>query len=111
MTVRILVVDNYDSFVFNLAQYLAQLGADVAVRRNDEVSADAVTDYDGVLLSPGPGTPADSGVCRQIVAEFGSRFPNGLAASGHDMDRRDLRALGKELEGPQVVPSALGSCR
>jgi para-aminobenzoate synthetase component 2 len=83
MTVRILVVDNYDSFVFNLAQYLAQLGADVAVRRNDEVSADAVTDYDGVLLSPGPGTPADSGVCRQIVAEFGSRIPILGVCLGH----------------------------
>ena len=57
---RILVVDNYDSFVFNLVQYLAQLGADVVVRRNDEVSVDDVTALgtDGILLSPGPGRPA-----------------------------------------------------
>ena len=66
---RILVVDNYDSFVFNLVQYLYQLGATCEVLRNDEVSVDKVTaaDYDGVLLSPGPGTPEDAGVCVEMV--------------------------------------------
>ena len=66
---RILVVDNYDSFVFNLVQYLYQLGAVCEVVRNDEVTVDAVTpaDYDGVLLSPGPGTPEDAGVCVEMV--------------------------------------------
>ena len=58
---RILVVDNYYSFVFNLVQYLAQLGAEVDVRRNDEVTTDEARAYDGVLLSPGPGSPADAG--------------------------------------------------
>ena len=62
MSPRILVVDNYDSFVYNLVQYLQQLGAETEVVRNDEVEADAGTTYDGVLLSPGPGTPASSGV-------------------------------------------------
>ena len=62
MSARILVVDNYDSFVFNIVQYLAQLGAAVDVRRNDEVVPDEGRAYDGVLLSPGPGTPADAGV-------------------------------------------------
>ncbi|MFN6291409.1 MAG: glutamine amidotransferase-related protein, partial [Candidatus Nanopelagicaceae bacterium] len=57
MTSKILVVDNYDSFVFNLVQYLQQLGADCTVVRNDEVSASAADNYDGVLISPGPGTP------------------------------------------------------
>jgi para-aminobenzoate synthetase component 2 len=52
---RILVVDNYDSFVYNLVQYLQQLQADTTVLRNDEVTPDQVTEYDGVLLSPGPG--------------------------------------------------------
>jgi para-aminobenzoate synthetase component 2 len=66
---RILVVDNYDSFVFNLVQYLYQLGAECEVLRNDEVDVAAVTReaYDGVLLSPGPGTPEEAGVCVEMV--------------------------------------------
>ena len=69
MTARILVVDNYDSFVFNLVQYLYQLGATCEVVRNDEIDPVSVTgaDYDGVLLSPGPGTPEEAGVCIAMV--------------------------------------------
>ncbi|MDN5933021.1 MAG: aminodeoxychorismate/anthranilate synthase component II [Pseudonocardia sp.] len=59
---RVLVIDNYDSFVYNLVQYLAQLGADTTVRRNDEVDLDELADVDGVLVSPGPGTPERAGV-------------------------------------------------
>ncbi len=66
---RILVVDNYDSFVFNLVQYLGQLGAECIVRRNDEVSVDDLPalGIDGVLLSPGPGTPEAAGVSVAMV--------------------------------------------
>ena len=64
---RVLVVDNYDSFVYNLVQYLGQLGADTVVHRNDEVTPAAVRDFDGVLLSPGPGTPEDAGVSVEMV--------------------------------------------
>jgi para-aminobenzoate synthetase component 2 len=64
---RILVVDNYDSFVFNIVQYLQQLGAEVVVKRNDEVNANSINEFDGVLLSPGPGTPEDAGACIEIV--------------------------------------------
>jgi para-aminobenzoate synthetase component II len=64
---RILVVDNYDSFVFNLVQYLQQLGAECDVRRNDVVGVDAAEDFDGVLLSPGPGTPESAGICIDMV--------------------------------------------
>ena len=64
---KILVVDNYDSFVFNLVQYLQQLGAEVVVKRNDEVNANSINEFDGVLLSPGPGTPEDAGACIEIV--------------------------------------------
>jgi para-aminobenzoate synthetase component 2 len=64
---KILVVDNYDSFVFNLVQYLQQLGAEVVVKRNDEVNAESINEYDGVLLSPGPGTPENAGACIEIV--------------------------------------------
>ena len=64
---KILVVDNYDSFVFNLVQYLQQLGADCTVLRNDEVLASAASDYDGVLISPGPGTPEEAGVSIAMI--------------------------------------------
>ncbi|WP_407551442.1 aminodeoxychorismate/anthranilate synthase component II [Streptomyces sp. Pv4-95] len=68
MTARILVVDNYDSFVFNLVQYLYQLGAECEVLRNDEVALGHAQDgFDGVLLSPGPGTPEQAGVCVDMV--------------------------------------------
>ncbi|MCT9092638.1 aminodeoxychorismate/anthranilate synthase component II [Streptomyces sp. ASQP_92] len=68
MNARILVVDNYDSFVFNLVQYLYQLGAECEVVRNDEVSlGHAQDDFDGVLLSPGPGTPEQAGICVDMV--------------------------------------------
>ena len=68
---RVLVIDNYDSFVYTLNGYLIQLGAETDVLRNDAFSMDAVADvigeYDAVLLSPGPGTPADAGVSIPIV--------------------------------------------
>src|SRR5689334_10293639 len=68
VSTRILVVDNYDSFVFNLVQYLYQLGAECEVLRNDEVStAHAQDGFDGVLLSPGPGAPEQAGVCIDMV--------------------------------------------
>ena len=64
---KILVVDNYDSFVFNLVQYLGQLGAETKVVRNDEITAEAASGYDGVLISPGPGTPELAGVSIAII--------------------------------------------
>ena len=64
---RILVIDNYDSFVFNLVQYLAQLGAECTVVRNDEVEASEASEYDGVLISPGPGTPDKAGVSIAMI--------------------------------------------
>ncbi|TCM45677.1 para-aminobenzoate synthetase component 2 [Kribbella sp. VKM Ac-2568] len=72
---RILVVDNYDSFVYNLVQYLQQLQAETVVLRNDEVTPDDVSQYDGVLLSPGPGTPEEAGACVDIVREKGGEVP------------------------------------
>ncbi|MGH3981237.1 MAG: aminodeoxychorismate/anthranilate synthase component II [Pseudonocardiaceae bacterium] len=66
---RILVIDNYDSFVYNLVHYLAQLGAQCVVRRNDAVEAGDVAAADGVLISPGPGTPERAGASMDIVRE------------------------------------------
>ena len=90
---KILVVDNYDSFVFNLVQYLQQLGAEVVVKRNDEVNAESINGFDGVLLSPGPGTPEDAGACIEIVkAAIGKQKPLLGVCLGH-------QAIGAALGG------------
>ncbi|MCD1286336.1 MULTISPECIES: gamma-glutamyl-gamma-aminobutyrate hydrolase family protein [unclassified Brevibacterium] len=69
---KILVIDNYDSFVYTLVAYVRELGAEVDVIRNDDIPAEAVPetagDYDGILLSPGPGVPAESGVCLALIS-------------------------------------------
>jgi para-aminobenzoate synthetase component 2 len=80
---RILVIDNYDSFVYNIVQYLSQLGAKVDVKRNDEVTIDEARSYDGILLSPGPGTPAEAGICIDIVKELGGQVPIFGVCLGH----------------------------
>jgi para-aminobenzoate synthetase component 2 len=67
MATRILVIDNYDSFVFNLVQYLQQLGAECTVVRNDDVEADEAGKFDGVLISPGPGVPERAGVSVAMI--------------------------------------------
>ena len=72
---RILVIDNYDSFVYNLVQYLAQLGADCEVVRNDELKPEEALSFDGVLLSPGPGTPERAGVCVDLIREAAGQVP------------------------------------
>ena len=66
---RVLVVDNYDSFVYNLVQYLAQLGAECLVRRNDEIDVSSAKAFDGVLVSPGPGTPDRAGASIDVIRE------------------------------------------
>src|SRR3954452_16267745 len=82
---NILVVDNYDSFVFNLVQYLAQLGCEVEVRRNDAVAVtdDVVEAADGILLSPGPGKPEDAGICIEMVRAVGEQTPIFGVCLGH----------------------------
>ena len=75
---RILVIDNYDSFVYNLVQYLAQLGAEVEVWRNDDPRFADPTwadGFDGLLISPGPGTPEAAGVCIEVVRSHGGVLP------------------------------------
>jgi para-aminobenzoate synthetase component 2 len=94
---RVLVVDNYDSFVFNLVQYLYQLGAECEVRRNDAVRPEEADAFDGVLLSPGPGVPEESGVCVELVRHCAGRVPVfgvclGLQAIAIAFDARVGRA-------------------
>ena len=73
----ILVIDNYDSFVYNLVQYLGQLGANPIVRRHDEIDLAGVDamNPDGVLISPGPGTPGDAGISNALIADSPGKRP------------------------------------
>ena len=82
---RILVIDNYDSFVFNLVQYLGQLGAECEVRRNDEIGVADVgrCGAAGILLSPGPGTPDRAGICLDVIREYGDQLPIFGVCLGH----------------------------
>ena len=82
---QVLVVDNYDSFTYNLVQYLAELGADVEVRRNDAITvADVDREApDGILLGPGPGGPEDAGVTLALIAARADRIPMLGVCLGH----------------------------
>ena len=80
---RILVIDNYDSFVFNLVQYLYQLGAEVDVVRNDAIEPAKALDYDGVLISPGPGTPETAGVSMDVIRICAGSVPVFGVCLGH----------------------------
>jgi anthranilate synthase component 2 len=81
----ILLIDNYDSFTFNLAQYLGELGAPPLVRRNDELSADDVGEMrpDRIVISPGPGRPEDAGISIEVIRRFGDRVPILGVCLGH----------------------------
>jgi anthranilate synthase/aminodeoxychorismate synthase-like glutamine amidotransferase len=81
----VLVIDNYDSFTYNLVQYLGELGADVTVRRNDEATLDDVTTLAParILISPGPGRPESAGITLEVIREFGGRLPMLGVCLGH----------------------------
>jgi len=83
--VRVLVIDNYDSFVFTLVQYLGQLGVECDGRRNDEISGADVgrSRPAGVLLSPGPGTPQRAGICMKVIEEYAGELPIFGVCLGH----------------------------
>ncbi|MFB5607050.1 MAG: anthranilate synthase component II [Candidatus Nitrosomaritimum yanchengensis] len=85
---KFLIIDNYDSFVYNIAQYLGDLGVDCDVIRNDKITIDEIKqkNYDGVIISPGPGTPDDKkyfGVCSDVIKEMGSNTPILGVCLGH----------------------------
>lgn len=83
--VKVLVIDNYDSFTFNLVQYLGELGADPHVVRNDQLTPDQAEDlaFDRLLVSPGPGRPEDAGFSEEYIRRFGSRVPTLGVCLGH----------------------------
>src|ERR1700753_3466803 len=82
---RILVIDNYDSFVFNLVQYLGQLGAECEVRRNDEITVEegGTVGAAGILLSPGPGTPERAGIMMDVITAYAGKLPMFGVCLGH----------------------------
>jgi anthranilate synthase/aminodeoxychorismate synthase-like glutamine amidotransferase len=81
----LLLIDNYDSFTYNLYQYLAELGAEITVRRNDQITLDeiAVLEPDHIVVSPGPCTPNEAGMSCQIIEAFGPRIPLLGVCLGH----------------------------
>jgi anthranilate synthase/aminodeoxychorismate synthase-like glutamine amidotransferase len=97
---RVLVLDSYDSFVYNLVQYLGELGAEPVVHRNDDLTVDQALalDVDGVLLSPGPGRPEDAGIICDAIVPFAERGTPvfgvclGHQAIGHVFGGRVVRA-------------------
>jgi anthranilate synthase component 2 len=103
VAVRVLVVDNYDSFVYNLVQYLGELGAEPIVHRDDAVSLGDVEgiDPDGILISPGPGSPADAGVSNELIRTWGDRVPVFGVCLGHQCIGEVFG--GTVVRAPQVV--------
>ncbi len=85
MSARVLLIDNYDSFVYNLVQELGELGAEPTVYRNDAITVDEIRRLapDAVLISPGPGRPEDAGVSLQVVTELGGVIPLLGVCLGH----------------------------
>jgi anthranilate synthase/aminodeoxychorismate synthase-like glutamine amidotransferase len=100
----LLVIDNYDSFTYNLVQYLGELGAEMLVRRNDEVSIDEIENElkpDKILISPGPGTPDDAGVSLEILKAFGEKLPILGVCLGHQAIGQIFG--GKVVRAPEPV--------
>ena len=72
---KILVIDNYDSFVYNLVHYLEELDCEVVVKRNDQFYMDDVEVYDKILLSPGPGIPEEAGLLKEVISTYAGKKP------------------------------------
>lgn len=72
---KLLLIDNYDSFTYNLEHYFRALGADVLVRRNREISLEEAGNFDGIVLSPGPGLPKEAGLCMAIIERYVEQIP------------------------------------
>ncbi|HEY1420977.1 MAG TPA: aminodeoxychorismate/anthranilate synthase component II [Candidatus Dormibacteraeota bacterium] len=71
----IALIDNYDSFTYNLVQYMAEVGAEPAVFRNDQVTVEELSEFDGIIVSPGPGWPADAGVSNAAIGALSGKVP------------------------------------
>ncbi len=103
----IILIDNYDSFTFNLVHYLGSLGADVVVHRNDKISVDEVMalEPEGIVLSPGPCTPNEAGICLDLIEKAGDTIPMFGVCLGHQAMGQALG--GKVIRAPQMVHGKL----
>jgi len=106
----IILIDNYDSFTFNLVHYLGGLGADVVVHRNDKISVDEVMalEPEGVVLSPGPCTPNEAGICLDLIAKASSAIPS-IPILGVCLGHQAMGQAfgGKVIRAPQMVHGKL----
>ena len=107
----ILIIDNYDSFTYNLVQYFGELGSEIKVYRNDELQTSQIGDgivADKIVISPGPGTPNDAGISLDVIAEFAGRIPILGVCLGHQAIARHFG--GRIVRAPEPVhgkPSAV----
>jgi anthranilate synthase component II len=85
VSTKVLLIDNYDSFTYNLAQYFWELGFNLTVKRNDQTSLEEIQNFDPshIVISPGPGTPDDSGISMEVIAEFYNKRPLLGVCLGH----------------------------
>ncbi len=105
----LLVIDNYDSFTYNLVQYLGELGAEILVRRNNEVTIDEIESQlkpERILISPGPGTPDDAGVSLDVIRTFGETTPILGVCLGHQAIGQVFG--GKVIRAPEPVHGKYG---
>ncbi len=125
----ILMIDNYDSFTYNVVQYLGELGADVSVHRNDEISLDdiAALKPDGIVISPGPCTPNEAGISMDVIKRFAQDIPilgiclghqcigqvfGGVVARAHDVMHGKTSAIHHNGEGVfRQLPSPFQATR
>jgi anthranilate synthase component 2 len=107
----VLVIDNYDSFTYNLVHYLGELGANLTVRRNDHISvADVVAmDPEGIVLSPGPCTPNEAGICLDVIEQLGPTIPIFGVCLGHQAIGQAYG--GKVVRAPQLMHGKVSEIR
>jgi anthranilate synthase/aminodeoxychorismate synthase-like glutamine amidotransferase len=107
----ILILDNYDSFTYNLAQYLGELGCDVEVHRNNKISVEDIARRrpDGIVISPGPCTPQDAGICIELIQRLAGKFPILGVCLGHQAIGAAFG--GKIIRAPQLFHGKTSSIK
>jgi anthranilate synthase/aminodeoxychorismate synthase-like glutamine amidotransferase len=105
----VLVIDNYDSFTYNLVQYLSELGAAVDVRRNDQVTLDEIERLapERVVISPGPKTPAEAGICISLIRRFAGKMPILGVCLGHQAIGEAFG--GRVVRAPEIMHGKVSS--
>jgi para-aminobenzoate synthetase component II len=99
----VLIIDNYDSFTYNLVQYLGELGADIEVRRNDQTSVEEIERMapEKIVISPGPKTPSEAGICLEVIQKLSGRIPILGVCLGHQAIGQAFG--GKVVRAPEIM--------